>query len=107
MSTLDEPLALFLNCFCQRIILLNLAQNWVELNVRDVVIFNRFWKQPPEWQVLYLSYWNSFFMLVLLPTLNAVHISPKKPAKLAVGAPAITPIPLKENRHTACIYSGR
>ena len=39
---------------------------------------------------------------VLLPTLNALHISPKKPAKLAAGAPAITPIPLKENRHTAC-----
>ena len=43
-----------------------------------------------------------FSLRVLLPTLNAVHISPKKPAKLAVGAPAITPIPLKENRHTAC-----
>lgn len=43
-----------------------------------------------------------FSLRVLLPTLNAVHISPKKPAKLAVGAPAITPIPLKENRHTTC-----
>ena len=61
-STSDEPVSIFLNCFFQRIILLNLAQNWVELNVRDIVIFNRLWKQPPEWQVLYLSDWNSFFM---------------------------------------------
>ena len=69
-------------------ILLNLAQNWVELNVRDRIICNRLWKQPADWQVLCLRDWNSFscFVIflsrVLLPTLN-VDVNPKKPAEPA------------------------
>lgn len=97
MSTLDEPLALFLNCFCQRIILLNLAQNWVELNVRDIVIFNRFWKQPPEWQVLYLSYWNSFFMFFnffiesFAPNTKCCSYKSQKAGKVSRGSASYHP----------------
>ena len=74
--------------FFQEIMLLNLAQNWVELNVRDRIICKRLWKQPADWQVLCLRDWNSFscFVIflsrVLLPTLN-VDVNPKKPAKPA------------------------
>ena len=86
-SVSDELLALFLNHFSGNI-LLNLAQNWVELNVRDRIICNRLWKQPADWQVLCLRDWNSFscFVIflsrVLLPTLN-VDVNPKKPAEPA------------------------
>ena len=46
-------------------ILLNLAKNIVELNVRDRIICNRLWKQPADWQVLCLRDWNSFSCFVI------------------------------------------
>ena len=37
----------------QWFIQLNLMQHWVELHIRDRIIFNRLWKQPAYWQI-----WN-------------------------------------------------
>ena len=52
--------------------------------------------------VFFFSCFVIFLLRVLLPTLNAVDINPKKPAKTAIGAPTINPNSTQRNRHTAC-----
>ena len=51
---------------------------------------------PPRLNFFFFLVFCNFLLGCLPPTLNAVDINPKKPAKPAIGAPTIIPIPLRQ-----------